>query len=164
MALIGSSLSTLAIFASSFVVDLKLYFLTYGVLFGIGQALLLISTSAILPHYFKRRLALANGLMNFLGSLIVITIPILTSIVLNKYHLKEAFLLLSGLNFLTILFSLSYISRLPNPNKNKKVIERVKSSFGFEIFKNKKYILWVVTISISLFGWLIPIINIVISD
>lgn len=50
----GGLISTLGLAASSYVQNIKLYFLTYALLFGIGQALLLSATLAILPHYFKK--------------------------------------------------------------------------------------------------------------
>jgi MFS family permease len=53
---IGGVLSTFGLIASAFVNDLKLYFLTYGVIFGIGQSLFLASILSILPHYFNKRL------------------------------------------------------------------------------------------------------------
>lgn len=52
--LFGGLLSTLALALSMLVEDIKLYFLTYGACFGIGQAFMLTSTMAILPHYFDK--------------------------------------------------------------------------------------------------------------
>ncbi len=161
--LLGSLISTVAIFSCSFVTQLSIYFLTYAVLFGIGQALLLTSSSAILSHYFKKKLSLANGVMNFVGSLIVIVLPILTSTFLDKFGLKEMFFLLSGMNFITIICAMTYKSQMPNPNRDieKTIWNRVKSSFGIDIFKNKQFIMWGLTSLICLFGYLIPIVNIV---
>jgi hypothetical protein len=53
---IGGVLSTIGLISSAFVNDLKLYFLTYGVIFGIGQSLFLASILSILPHYFNKSL------------------------------------------------------------------------------------------------------------
>jgi MFS family permease len=61
--LLGGLISTISLAASAFIENIMLYFFTYGFGFGIGQALLLSATLSILPHYFKKRLSLANGLM-----------------------------------------------------------------------------------------------------
>lgn len=50
----GGLVSGVALALCTFVTNLKLYFLTYGVLYGIGQAFLLTSTLAIIPHYFNK--------------------------------------------------------------------------------------------------------------
>jgi MCP family monocarboxylic acid transporter-like MFS transporter 12 len=61
--LLGGAISTVSLFASAYIENIMLYFVTYGLGFGVGQALLLSATLSILPHYFKKRLSLANGLM-----------------------------------------------------------------------------------------------------
>jgi MFS family permease len=93
---IGGLLSSIGLFASAFVYDIRLYFLTYGVLFAIGQSFLLASTFAILPHYFNKKLALVNGLMNGLAAILVVVFPILTSISLKAYGLAETFYFLGA--------------------------------------------------------------------
>jgi len=62
---------------------MKLYFLTYGLGFGVGQALLLTATLAILPHYFNKKLSLANGLMNLIAAVIFVVLPYGTSYVIK---------------------------------------------------------------------------------
>ena len=145
----------------AFINNIKLYFLTYGFGFGLGQSFLLVSTSSILPHYFKRRLSLANGLMNFVGALISIILPVLTNEFLERYTLRETFYLLAGLNFLTVLMSFSYKSRLEPSDKNISKCSRIKSSFRKDVFKNNLYKIWCLSSFILMIGYLMPIVNIV---
>ena len=157
----GGLISALSLLACAFVKDLRLYFLTYSIGFGVGQALLLAATSAILPHYFKKRLSLANGLMNLIGAGVVIVLPILTALMLERYSLTEAFYFLSGVNFVTALMAISYKPQLPDDKKDS-IPSRIKKSLGVKVLKKKKFVFWCVCTLIGMFGYLIPIVNIVI--
>lgn len=57
----GGLISAISMVLSAWVNEIKYYLLTYGLLLSIGQALLLASTLSILPHYFDKKLSLANG-------------------------------------------------------------------------------------------------------
>ncbi len=58
---IGGLISALSMYLSSKINQIEYYILTYGILLSVGQALLLASTLAVLPYYFKKKLSLANG-------------------------------------------------------------------------------------------------------
>ncbi|CAF0800646.1 unnamed protein product [Brachionus calyciflorus] len=155
----GGLISGLALAICALVEKMEIYFLTYGVLYGAGQALLLTSTLAILPHYFKKRISLANGIMNLIGAIIVVLLPILTSKIIHNYSLKGIFLFLSLLNFGTVLMAFTYIPLLP-VHKHEKIIHQIKSSFGLEVFKKPKFAVWCIASFFGMFGYLIPIVNI----
>jgi MFS family permease len=158
--LAGGFLSSVSLFASAFITDIKFYFLTYGLGFGLGQALLLSATLSILPHYFNKRLSLANGLMTFIGTIVIVILPVCTAPILEKFGLKEAFYFLSAVNSITILMALTYKSTLPN-NRKENFMDRIKKSFGLEILKSKDFLVWCVGSIIGQFAYLTPIIIIV---
>lgn len=137
----------------------RLYFVTYGLFFAIGQSFLLASTFAILPHYFNKKLALVNGIMNFFAAILVVVFPILTSIILDKYNLAEAFYFLAGVNLIAALMALTYIPLLPQ-NKKESKLKRVKQSFGLKVFKKKKFSIWCIASLFGMLGYLIPVVNI----
>ena len=161
--LVGALISTVAIFSSAFVNDIRLYFLTYGVVYGIGQALLLAATLAILPHYFNKRLSLANGLMSGLSSIIMIVLPTITGVMLRRFGLKETFLVLGAINFVTIIMAFSYRPLLPASNTDVSLYSRLKESFGLAVFRKRNFIIWTIGGLIGFFGYMIPIFYIVIS-
>lgn len=136
-----------------------MYFLTYGVFFAIGQSFLLASTFAILPHYFNKKLALVNGIMNFFAAILVVVFPILTSLTLDHYGLAETFYFLSAVNFLAALMALTYIPLLPQTRKESK-LKRIKQSFGLKVFKKRKFTVWCIASLFGMFGYLIPVVNI----
>ena len=57
---IGSVLSFVGVLASALILQskylMRVHFLTYGFLFGVGQSLVLGSLFSILPHYFNKKL------------------------------------------------------------------------------------------------------------
>jgi len=162
IAILGACLSTISILLSAFIRKMQLYFLSYSIGFGIGQALLLTSTLAILPHYFNKRLSLATGLMSFIGAIIVVLIPIFTDLIINKYGLAATFYFLAGLNCLTIFMAFTYRPVLRSTEtKTKK--EKIKQSLGIDILKNRRMIIWCIASFIGTLGYLIPIVNIVSS-
>nr|KAG5703943.1 hypothetical protein BaRGS_020540 [Batillaria attramentaria] len=63
--LIGGLLALVGMLCSAFVQNILLLYLTYGVIMGTGFSLAYTPSLAILGHYFKRRIGLANGLVNF---------------------------------------------------------------------------------------------------
>nr|KAG5703948.1 hypothetical protein BaRGS_020545 [Batillaria attramentaria] len=63
--LIGGLLALVGTLCSAFVQNILLLYLTYGVIMGTGFAFAYPPSLAILGHYFKRKIGLANGLVTF---------------------------------------------------------------------------------------------------
>lgn len=98
--------------------------------------------------------------MNLIGSIVVVLLPILTSNLIDNYGLKKTFLFLSFLNFFTMLMAMTYKPMIPVANHEKK-IHKLKSSFGLEVIKKPKFIVFCVASFFGMLGYLIPIVNIV---
>ena len=157
--LIGGALSTLGLFISATVKNLKLHIISYGVIFGIGQAFLLAATLAILPHYFNKRLSFANGLMNVVGAIVVIVLPILMGYFLRAYGLTATFYFLSAVSAGSIVMAGLFKPVLPLNQGS--FTSKVKESFGLEIFKRRGYVVWCLASFVGMFGYLIPLVCIV---
>jgi MFS family permease len=158
--LLGATFSTISMALSIFVTDIKMYFLTYALLFGVGQALLLGATLSILPHYFHKKLSLANGCMNLLSSIIVVILPICTNETIAKFSLKGTFIFLTGLSLLTVFTSLTYISVLPN-HQHENALKRLRKSLALKVLIKKEFVIWSACSLMGQFGYLIPIVVIV---
>lgn len=130
---------------------------------AIGQALILAACFAITPHYFQKKLAMANGIVLGLASLIIASMPYFTSLLIDNYGLPETFYFFTALNLASSFLCLTYIPRLP-VDKNLTRNQRIRLSFGTDVFKKPKFVIWCIATSIGMFGWLIPIINIVKTD
>ncbi|XP_028413960.1 monocarboxylate transporter 10-like [Dendronephthya gigantea] len=61
---LGSTLLCLGLLLSSFVKDISLFYLTYGVIFGTGTCLLYMSSIIVLQFCFQRHLAAATGVVS----------------------------------------------------------------------------------------------------
>jgi MFS family permease len=158
--ILGGILSTLALALCALVRRIECYFITFSILFGFGQSLLLISTFAILPHYFNKKIGLANGLMNMGASLITITVPILIGECLNKLGLELTWFVLAGLCFVTILCALAFKPLLPKKCL-KNECEKIRETFGVEILTNYKFLNWSVACFLGIGGSMIPLLTMV---
>nr|KAG5703947.1 hypothetical protein BaRGS_020544 [Batillaria attramentaria] len=92
VSLIGGLLALVGMLCSAFVQNILLLYLTYGVIMGTGFSLAYTPSVAILGHYFKRRIGMANGLVAFGGALIFIlgyslALPVLFDAIGFKYTL-----------------------------------------------------------------------------
>ena len=152
IAIIGGFLSGLGILTSSFVTYMPLYFLTYSVIFGTGQALLMGSTFSILPHYFRAKLSLANGMMNFGAAVLTVSLPIITQKALTDLGLVKTFYILSALSFSSILCALTYKPMIPPDNTSISFKTRIKNSFGGALFRKPKFLFWSISCFIGLYG------------
>ena len=100
---IGGCLSTISLASCAFLNKIEYYFIFFSFLFGIGQSLLLIATFAILPHYFNKKIGLANGLMNLGGALVCIGVPLVIAKCLKELGLDHTWYLIFSTLFIFIL-------------------------------------------------------------
>lgn len=156
----GGILSAIGLITSAFVKDMRLYFLTYGFMLGIGQSLLLSSFLSILPHYFKKRLGLANGIMTFFSALITISLPFAILECLQKLGLANTFHVLGGLSAIGALCGLTFIPQLPD-DKSENFLTRLKNSSQLKVFRMKRFNVWVLASCVGFLGYLIPAVTIV---
>ncbi len=160
MGIAGGLLSAIGLFTSGFVNDMRLYFITYSFLNGIGQSMLLISALAILPHYFDKSIGLANGVMNLCGCFITSALPFAIQTSLDQLQLDKTFFILAGICFLASLFSFFFQPKLPK-RKYTKFTQRLKISFGCSIFRSRRFLIWIICSFIAFFGYVIPIVTMV---
>jgi MCP family monocarboxylic acid transporter-like MFS transporter 2 len=162
IAVFGACLQTIGLLASSFVSVLPLYLLTHSLLFGIGKGFLAEATFQILPHYFDKRLGLANGLMNFGGSIIAIGFLLVTAQSLESLGLKRAFLVFASLTSVTILAAFSFKSVLiPKSESGAGFLAKVKESFRIQVLKRREFTIWWVSASFYVICFSIATVTIV---
>lgn len=153
---IGGLISAVSLYISALINEIEYYLLTYGFFLAIGQALLLASTLAILPHYFSKKLSLANGITTASAAACCSILPPLTYYILEEYDLKHSFYLLALLNVIASLCCLTYRPIIITKSTNIK--DRIKKSFGFDVLRNKKYLIWCGATFIGVLGYIIPIV------
>lgn len=157
VAFVGGLLSVLGLFLTSFVQEPWKMYVTYGLLFGVGSSLSFVSSIVVLGDYFRKRLALANGIATSgsgVGSLVAG--PVINYL-LGATGWQNCMRILSG--FAVLLWIAAFLFR-----PNKKIDKTAKSKAKLldpKIWRNKAYVLWVVTVALFQFGYLIPFVHLV---
>ena len=166
-AVVGAVIATVGMIASSFVRQLELLFITYGVLLGIGSSLVYTPCLSILPHYFSRLLGVVNGIVAC-GS------PVLTSIL--SFLLTSTFVETRGLRFTLRILAVAYavvivcaltwktvlsIDIKTSKSTNNKCFVRCKRYINFNIWKVKGYRMWVLALVIAYMGYFVPLVHLV---
>lgn len=171
--LLGGILTTLGMFLSSIFVDNefepknipKLY-ITYGFMFGTGVAMAYTPTLAILGHYFKKKLGIVNGFVTAGSSVFTIIMPVILKYIESNFGLKHCLQVMTLMSASVILFAFIYKPLQPPPPVKEKKIGRsplynlARSMINFDNWKQKKYIIWAISIPIALFGYFVPYVHI----
>ena len=155
----GALLSVLGLFLTSFIQEVNKMYVTYGLVWGLGSSFAFVSSIVILGQYFDRKLALANGIATSgsgVGSLVAG--PVINYL-LQAVGWKNSMRILSGFALVLWIAALLFKPR----ESDHDIMERKKNSklFDTSIWKNKAYVLWVSTVALFQFGYLVPFVHLV---
>ncbi|CAL4133681.1 unnamed protein product, partial [Meganyctiphanes norvegica] len=160
---IGGAIATAGMFLSSYFHDrVEVLMLTFGLMFGGGSSLAYTPSLVILGHYFKRWMGLVNSLVTAGSIVLPFILPSLLDI-----SLEFTFQVLSGITALLMVCSLIFKPLIPSlpPAETKDedgntCIQNCRVFWGqiinYEIWKNKRYVLWTFAISSAQFGYFVP--------
>lgn len=157
--LLGGILTAGGMFLSSIFIDniVALYF-TYGVFFGLGAAFTYTPSLAILGHYFKQYIGVVNGIATSGSSVFTAVMPLILKNFIEKNGLKFT------LRFQALTLCFIIICALLYKPRKVKVQERVKTSvlqsfINVNNWKNKRYLIWVCSFPLALFGYFVPYVH-----
>ncbi|XP_055998590.1 monocarboxylate transporter 12-like isoform X4 [Ostrea edulis] len=94
----GGFLGFLGLFLSAFVPRMEFWILTYGALTGVGFGLVYSPCFTVVNFYFKRRRALAIGIVLFGTGVGSVLFPFLYKMLLDLYGLQGAVIVISALS------------------------------------------------------------------
>ncbi|CAB3371832.1 Hypothetical predicted protein [Cloeon dipterum] len=158
--MVGGALAVMGILASSLVIKyVEALYLTYGILFGLGASLAYTPSLAILGYYFKRKLGLVNGIVTAGSSVFTIIVPLAFGQLIP--HIGLEWVLRSTAVLMTFIIFAAFLFKVPT---GAIIIEAQKKDFkclNFEIWKNKRYVIWAIAIPASLFGYFVPYVHMV---
>ena len=171
----GALLATAGMLASSFVNQLEVLYLTYGLLLGIGSSLIYNPSLVILGHYFKRHLGIVNGLVSFGSAVFTIVLPFLLKETLRSIGLQNTMRMLAGFLSLLMIGSLTwkplfevrhteldhYLSSTSIKATARGFRQWIKKFLNVNIWKNKSYVIWAICLPISFLGYFIPFVHLV---
>ena len=158
VSLTGAFLSILGLFLTSFVQEVHKMYLTYGLVWGVGSSFSFVSSIVVLGDYFDRRLALANGIATSgsgVGSLVAG--PVINYL-LQSVGWKNSMRILSG--FANVLWIAALLFKPRNIHHDLEMKKYTKL-FDTSIWRNKAYVLWVTTVALFQFGYLVPFVHLV---
>ncbi|KAJ7356026.1 hypothetical protein OS493_027423 [Desmophyllum pertusum] len=154
-AFVGGVLCVVGLAASSFVTQLYPLFVTYGVVFGLGASLAFVTTFRIISQWFKRNLALVNGICTagaYSGT--IVFGPFLQHMVILR-GLYGTFVIMAGITSITAVAALAYRQPPGKDNVNEKPVQ-AKDVFDLTLLKDKSFLVFLLGISLYAFGNLIP--------
>lgn len=165
---IGGVLTAGGMLLSSIVyTNINLLYLTYGVMFGFGAALVYTPTIAILGHYFKRNLGVVSGFVTCGSSLFTMILPKILTLLLDAYGFKGTCLVLGCMSMIVIVCALIYKPlQLPPPPPKRKPDQsafsmHMKSLINVDNWKRRRYVVWALSMPICLLGYFVPYVHMV---
>lgn len=163
-AVLGGAIAVLGLFISSFLVNnVDALCFTYGVMYGLGASLAYTPSLAILGHYFKRHLGLVNGIVTVGSSVFTVIMAPLMEYTLNQYGLEGLFRMLAaitvGMALCGLLFKPIPVVVIEKPTRQSGFRVLMKSIINVQIWKNKKYRLWALSMPVALFGYFVPYVH-----
>ncbi|CAG2213556.1 SLC16A10 [Mytilus edulis] len=174
-AFVGTLFGLVGLVSSAFVTELELLYLTFGVFLGIGAGLIYSPSLTILGHYFDKHMGLVNGIVAFGSSLFSIILSIALPYLLKGIQVKYTFIVLAGMYLILVFCTLTWKPLIPKQSNlaaltlsKESVVEHVNDCCAFaktflntKIFKNKAYVIWAVSLGLSLFGYFVPFVHLV---
>ncbi|XP_072390634.1 monocarboxylate transporter 10 isoform X1 [Diabrotica undecimpunctata] len=141
--------------SSFFIEDIVIMCITYGVMYGLGGALMYTPSLAILGHYFKKYLGKVNGFVTAGSSVFTIAMPYLIDVFLKNFGIEWTLRFLALKSSFIMLFSFLFKPVNTTSSTKRKQIS-FRSIFNLALLKNFRYVVWVSTIAFSLFGYFVP--------
>ncbi|CAO1410088.1 unnamed protein product [Diamesa tonsa] len=164
---LGGVLTCSGMYLSSIYTDnVNALCLSYGFMFGMGAALAYTPTLAILGHYFKRYLGVANGFVTAGSSAFTVFMPKLLTHLEENHGLEKTIRFMAILSSFVMLCALVYKPLQPPPipprvKPGRTVFNNfMRSIINFDNWKKKKYIIWALSIPVALFGYFVPYVHI----
>lgn len=164
-AVLGGSIAAVGLLLSSFAVKhVDVLCFTYGILYGLGASLAYTPSLAILGHYFKKYLGLVNGLVTIGSSVFTVFMLPLMEYMITEHGLDWMYRLLAlftvGIALCGLLFKptpLMVIEKTKKDDNNFKSL--LKTVCSVQLWKNKKYRMWSLSMPVALFGYFVPYVH-----
>ncbi|XP_065216904.1 monocarboxylate transporter 10-like [Planococcus citri] len=162
---IGGFIITCSLLISSFYIE-NVYVLIFscGIMYGIGASLTYIPSLTIIGHYFKKNIGLANGFVTLGSSVFTIIMPFLLDYLLKTVGLNTCFRYLAALLSCLMLCSFAFKPRFQSPLTKKSIQDDTSEAYfanflNISIWKNPRYVLWIVAVPIALCGYFVPYVH-----
>ena len=159
----GGLICIAGLLLSSMATSLLPFYLTYGLMFGSGTSLCYFPTIIVLSKYFKKRIAVVNGLVTSgsgVGTLVIS--PVVQALFL-RFGVASTFRIVAGIYSVILLCGATF---RPVPAKYSQYNNRTEGEgprrlFDWSIFKNKGYLIWIASLATFQLGYFVPFVHLV---
>ena len=160
----GGILMSIGLLVSSFVEQLNILYVTYGVVFGFGTALAYLPTLVMVGQYFVKRRSLATGIATCGSNTGALSLAIVQEVMLKKHGWRNVFRFNGCFALLVIICGVIFRPIIPGKTRTTPTV----AAMGFRkkiglLMRNKKFILWCVGSTAGTFGYFIPLVHLVSS-
>ena len=159
----GGLICIAGLLLSSIVTSLIPLYFTYGVMFGSGTSLCYFPTIIVLSKYFKRRIAVVNGLVTAGSGVGTLVIGPVVQALFLRFGVANTFRIVAGIFSLILLCGATF---RPVPAKYSQYNDRTNRGrarrlFDWTIFKNKGYVIWITSLATFQLGYFVPFVHLV---
>lgn len=163
VAICGGLICIAGLLLSSLVTNLVLLYFTYGLMFGSGTSLCYFPTIIVLSKYFKRRIAVVNGLVTAGSGVGTLVIGPVVQVLFLRFGVPNTFRIVAGIFSLVILCGATF---RPVPAKYSQYNGRTegreaKGLFDCSVFNNKGYVIWIASLATFQLGYFVPFVHLV---
>ena len=158
---VGGTFFFLGLLTTSFASDIRLIYITYGLLFGTGTCLLYIPGVTVLPYYFQTHLSTAWGIAISTGTLFVFWFGPVYEYLMRKYGWRLALKILMVL-IVPVGIACAFFPKKGQVSFNEeKESKTTHSSSLLRVLRNQAFILWIFIMFLVYLGLMIPIVYLV---
>ncbi len=160
--MVGGTLMSIGLLVSSFVDQLNILYVTYGIIFGFGTALAYLPTLVMVGQYFEKRRSLATGIATCGSNTGALSLAIIQEVILKKHGWRNVFRFNGCFALLVIICGVILRPIIPATTRDTQTVSNAgfKKKIGI-LVRNKKFILWCVASTIATFGYFIPHVHLV---
>jgi MFS family permease len=164
MSMTGAIIAALGLFLTSFVNSITLMYITFSLIYGFGTSLPYTACYDIVPKYFKKRLALATGVMiSGTGATVFIMSPINETLI-THVGWRKAFYAFAGFSLMAGICCLSFspdVEKDVTPQSGGRTVLLQRRVQSTPLYRNGRYLLCCAYSFIFQLGNTIPLIHLV---
>ncbi|EEB12880.1 monocarboxylate transporter, putative [Pediculus humanus corporis] len=154
------------VLSSFFSNNVEVLYASFGIILGVGASLAYSPSLIILGHYFTKYLGVANGFATAGSSVFTLAFPYFLQALIDNFELKGCFLGVSFLMILILVCALVFkpvLKKSPKPKKRHGFTfkSKFKSIINVEIWKIRKFLIWIIALPVSLFGYFVTFVHLV---
>lgn len=159
----GGLICIAGLLLSSIVSSLLPLYFTYGLMFGTGTSLCYFPTIIVLSKYFKRRIAVVNGLVTSGSGVGTLVIGPVVQALFLRFGVANTFRIVAAIFSLVLICGATFrpVSAKYSQYTNRTNRGEARKLFDWSIFKNKGYVIWVASLGTFQLGYFVPFVHLV---